>query len=299
MNHLLTIEDLTRDSVLELFKKTEHLKRTRGQALDRPLANKSVGMVFSKSSTRTRVSFEVGVNELGGQSLYLNANDLQLGRGETMADTARVLSRYLHAIIIRAHKHAEVEEFAKYSTIPVINALTDRFHPCQALTDVFTMFESAKRDTNIKLTYLGDGASNMANSLVLVAKLMGVDITVCSPEIYAPPADIIQRAQGIGSLSLETDPVKAVSQADFLYTDVWVSMGFEEEAEERLKILKPYQLNSTLLEQAPSHAKVLHCLPARRGLEITDTVMDGDQSIVFDQAENRLHVQKSILSSLV
>lgn len=299
MRHLLNIEDLTNDSVLAMFNMAATLKRGRGKSTDRPLAGKSIGLIFYKSSTRTRVSFEVGIHELGGHPLFYDSKSLQIGRGETIADTARVLSRYLHAVIIRTFAQKELELFAANSRVPVINALTNEFHPCQALTDAFTVYEVAGRLKGVRMAYLGDGASNMANSLMLVSKLLGMHMTVCAPDRFAPRLEILKGSPGDGTVVFEKDPAKAVAKAEFLYTDVWVSMGFENEEDERVDILRPYQLNAELVAKAPKGARILHCLPAHRGMEITDDVMDGPASIVFDQAENRLHMQKAILTTIL
>jgi len=276
------------------------MKRERNKSKDRPLAGKSVGMIFSKSSTRTRVSFEVGITELGGFPLFLDQNDLQLGRGESIPDTARVLSRYLHAVVIRTFKHEDIVEFAKYANIPVINALTDMYHPCQILTDLFTIYEYSEKLEGIKIAFLGDCACNTANSLILAAKLAGMNLVLSSPKKYRPDQDLLNYDSiGTGTVSWEEDPYAAVENADYIYTDVWVSMGFEEEAKQRMQKLKPYAVTSELVENASHNARVMHCLPAHRGEEITDEVMDSHASIVFDQAENRLHVQKAILTMLL
>lgn len=298
MKHFLTDEDLKHLDYSALMEFIIKVKKTRGKKTKKPLLGKSVGMIFSKTSTRTRLSFEVGIAELGGHPIFLNAKDLQLGHSETIADTARVLSRYLHAVVIRTYEQKEVEEFAKFSTIPVINALTNQYHPCQTLTDMFTIYEKAGRLKDINLTYIGDGSNNMANSLILSSKLAGVTITICSPKEYAPSKQICERKLGMGKVIWEKNPVQAVKNADFIYTDVWVSMGFEAESKARLAILTPYQLNKKLMKKAPSNVLVMHCLPAHRGLEITDDVIDGPRSIVFDQAENRLHAQKALLYKL-
>lgn len=295
----LTILDMTNDDLNEIFKLTEALKRERGSVQNTSLQGKTVGMIFSKSSTRTRVSFEVGVQELGGNVLYLDQQKTQLGRGETVADTARVLSRYLHALVMRTYSHADLVELAQHSTIPVINALTDDYHPCQVITDLFTMYEVCKDLNGVKLAFLGDGINNMANSLILGAKLAGVELVIASPRTHQPNLELANQIEGNGKVSWEEDPVKAVDGADFVYTDVWVSMGDEQEEEERVKLFTPYQLNMELLQKASPNAKVLHCLPAHRGQEITDDVMDCDQAIVFDEAENRLHVQKALMATLI
>ena len=252
-------------------------------------------MIFAKSSTRTRVSFEVGISELGGYPLYLDQSKMQVGRGESVADTAKVLSRYLHGVVIRTYSHSDVEELAAESTMPIINALTDDFHPCQILTDLFTIYEYSGRVEGIKLVYVGDGDNNMANSFILAAGLAGLELVIAAPEKYRPNLELMKRFPNV---VWEKDPIKAVENADYIYTDVWVSMGFEDERTERFEILKDYQVNSKLVEAASADVKVLHCLPAHRGEEISAEVLDSDKAIVFDQAENRLHVQKAILALL-
>lgn len=297
---LITIEEVSPDDLNKIFELSAKFKEERSFHKSRPLEGKSIGLIFSKSSTRTRVSFEVGIRELGGYSMFLDQSKLQLGRGETIPDTAKVLSRYLHTVIIRTHEHADIVEFAKHSHIPVINALTNDYHPCQVLTDLFTIYEFSEELKNIKVTFLGDGCSNMANSWILAAKLTGIDLTIAAPEEYRPRHDIIDKEVGFGKkIRWEKDPAKAVDGANYLYTDVWVSMGFENDAKQRLSMLEPYQLNSNLLSLAANDAKVMHCLPAHRGEEITSDVLDSHQSVVFDQAENRLHVQKAILSLII
>ena len=297
---LLTVEEMTLSDLKELFKLSAKMKRERGKCKAKPLAGKSVGMIFAKSSTRTRVSFEVGIRELGGFSIFLDQNDLQLGRGETIADTAKVLSRYLHAVVIRTYSHDDVIEFAKFANIPVINALTDKFHPCQILTDLFTIYEYSERVEGIKVAYLGDCASNVANSLIIAAKRAGMNLVLSSPEQYMPDKDIMLDSNiGKGVVQWEEDPFKAVENADYIYTDVWVSMGFESEAKQRLKTLKPYAVTKDIVDAASPNVRIMHCLPAHRGEEISAEVIDSHASIVFDQAENRLHVQKAILTMLM
>ena len=297
---LLSCADLTHDDFVKLMELSAKIKRERGTpAAEKPLAGKSIGLIFAKASTRTRVSFEIGVQELGGYPIYLESGHTQMGRGETIPDTAKVLERYLHGIVIRTFAQSDVEGLAANSKYPVINALTDDYHPCQVLTDMFTMLEYKGKLEGLKMAYLGDGASNMANSLMLVCQLAGVDLAIAAPEEYRPSQKIMERNLGPGKCSWTTDPYEAVKDADFIYTDVWVSMGFEEEAKERIKILRPYQLDMPKLKAAKPDAKVMHCLPAHRGDEITDEVMDCDQSIVFDEAENRLHVQKAIMTMLM
>ncbi len=297
---LLSCLDLNTEDISTIFDLSASLKSGRGKSNQpRPLEGKSVGVIFAKSSTRTRVSFEVGITELGGHAVILDQGMTQMGRGESIPDTAHVLERYLSAIVIRTFKQSDVEGLAENAKIPVINALTDDFHPCQALTDIFTMYEYAGDLSKVKMAYIGDGASNMANSLMLASKLSGVTMTIASPEEYAPRKDIMEMNIGPGSASWTTSLKEAMDGADFVYTDVWVSMGFEKESAERMRILKPYQLNMDTLKMGKKDVKVLHCLPAHRGDEITDEVMDSPASIVFDQAENRLHVQKAIMSLLI
>jgi ornithine carbamoyltransferase len=293
---LLTLRDITYDDLLEIFKRTKELKENRGKSNYRPLEGKSIGMIFAKSSTRTRVSFEVGVYELGGNPMYLDESRMQVGRGETIADTANVLSRYLHGIVIRTYSHDGVEELARVATIPVINALTDEYHPCQILADLYTILEYSGKIEGTKMVFYGDAQSNIANSLILAAKLTGMNLVFAAPEEFKPRADIIGDAKNI---TWEKDPIKASEGADYMYSDVFVSMGFEDGRGFRLEKLMPYQMTMDMIKVANPNVKVLHCLPAHRGEEIAADVMDSEYSIVFDQAENRLHVQKAVLSMLV
>ncbi len=294
---LITLRDLNRDDLEQIFELSAKLKAERGKVKFTPLEGKSIGLIFAKSSTRTRVSFEVGVSELGGNPLYLDQGKMQVGRGETVADTAQVLSRYLHGIVIRTFSHAEVEELAAVATIPVVNALTDDFHPCQVLADLFTIREySGRVDSSIKLVFCGDGRCNVANSLILSARLTGMELVIAAPAEERPREDLIA---GCGNIRWEEDPVKAAKDADYLYTDVWVSMGFEEEKARRMELFAPYQVNEKLFSAAKPDARFLHCLPAHRGEEVSEGVLDSPRSIVFDEAENRLHVQKALLSLLV
>jgi len=263
------------------------------------LKGKSLGMIFEKASTRTRVSFEVGMTDLGGHALFLNPTDMQLGRGEEIRDTARVLARYTDAVMIRAYSHATIEEFARYSTVPVINGLSDRLHPCQVLADIMTLKERFGDLRDLKLAWVGDG-NNVCNTWILSSALTGMEIVVASPPRYQPRAAVVDQARaGGGRISIVTDPDEAVRDADVLYTDIWVSMGDEQERTERLLALKGYTIDSRLLARAPPDALVMHCLPAHRGEEITDEVLEGPQSIVWDQAENRLHAQKALLLRLI
>ena len=286
-------------SLEQLIETTARLKAGRGKAgQPRPLDGKSIGMIFAKSSTRTRVSFEVGIHELGGQPIYLDESKTQMGRGETIADTARVLSRFLHGIVIRTFRQSDVEGLAQYGSIPIVNALTDDYHPCQAFADLFTIWERKGKLEGLKMAYLGDGASNMANSLMMACKLAGMTFAIGAPEEFRPRQAIMDEDLGPGKVEWTTNPVEAMKDADFVYTDVWVSMGFEKESRERMKILDPYRLDMKMLGNARPDVKVMHCLPAHRGEEITDEVMESEHSIVFDEAENRLHMHKAILCTL-
>ncbi len=300
MKHLLSLMDLNSAELLEILDYADELKHTRlWHGAPKPLDGQSVAMIFSKSSTRTRVSFEVGIYELGGNPMYFDKNALQLGRGEPISDTAQVLSRYVHAVVIRYHEHEDVKELARFSAVPVINALTNRFHPCQLLADLMTIREYGGQLDGVPVAYLGDGASNMALSWVIAARLAGIDLRIGAPVGYQPGEDLLGAGRGHGSVTVTDDAAAAVKGAQFVYTDVWVSMGFEAEAEQRLRDLQPYQVNAELLQLADPEARVMHCLPAYRGKEITGDVLDGEQSIVWDQAENRLHAQKAVLAKLV
>ena len=299
IRHLLTGREFDRAALEKLIETTASLKAGRGKANQpRPLEGKSIGMIFAKSSTRTRVSFEVGIHELGGQPIYLDESKTQMGRGETIADTARVLSRFLHGIVIRTFRQSDVEGLAQYGSIPIVNALTDDYHPCQAFADLFTIWERKGKLEGLKMAYLGDGASNMANSLMMACKLAGMTFTIGAPEEFRPRQAIMDEDLGPGKVEWTTDPAAAMKDADFVYTDVWVSMGFEKESRERMKILDPYRLDMKMLGYARPDVKVMHCLPAHRGEEITDEVMESEHSIVFDEAENRLHMHKAILCTL-
>lgn len=299
----LTLWDLSTDEIEYLIKRAIELKS--GKDINRcPLLGRSIGMLFEKPSTRTRISFEVGIYQLGGQAIYLNAKDLQIGRGETIADTAKVLSRYLSAMIMRTYKHSTIEEFSLHFSHPVINGLSDSHHPCQALADIMTIFEARGKLQGVNLTYLGDG-NNVANSLVEASAKMGINLTLACPEGFEPSQDILKKAEDFiskkreGKIKITRDPYEAAYNADVLYTDVWISMGQEEEAEEKKSKFKAYQLNSQILKQAKKDVIVLHCLPAHRGEEITDDVIDGGNSFVFQQAENRLHTEKALLEFLL
>ncbi|MFO7952416.1 MAG: ornithine carbamoyltransferase [Bacillota bacterium] len=301
---IVSIHDLSREEIEQILDTAQTLKMKKKLGeIYHPLKDKALGMIFQKSSTRTRVSFEVGMWQLGGYALFLSANDLQLKRGETIADTARNLSRYLDGIMIRTFSHQDIIDLAEYSTVPVINGLSDLLHPCQVLSDLFTIKEKKQRLEGLKLAYIGDG-NNMAHSLMFGGAKMGMHIAICSPSGFEPDSEItrlsrIDAAKTGINIDLEDDPVQAVQTADIIYTDVWTSMGMEKEYAERLKTFSRFQVNSSLLEKALEDALVMHCLPAHRGEEITDEVIDGPRSIVFDQAENRLHVQKAILALVI
>ena len=294
---LLTINDFSREEILELFEKSKNLKEKRKKGLEHlPLKGKSLGMIFNKHSTRTRISFEVGMFELGGQALFLTGDQLQLNRGETLKDSAQVLSRYLNGILIRTHDHKEVVDLAEHATIPVINGLTDLNHPVQILADIFTIKEKLGEIENVKIAYVGDG-NNVAYSWMSAASLMEIDLKVACPPEFKPAS--LPPLLGNGKVEITEDPFQAVKDADIIYTDVWISMGDKGDLEKKEKLLTPYQINQKLLDATGKSSLVMHCLPAHRGMEITSEVLDGKDSIVFDQAENRLHVQKAILETLL
>jgi ornithine carbamoyltransferase len=294
----LRLKDLSFDEIFQIIRRAIDLK-SGIDALKCPLIGKSIGLIFEKASTRTRVSFEVGIYQLGANSIYMNPNEIQIGRGETIHDTAKVLSRYLDAIIIRTFEHEKIVEFSKYSSIPVINALTDMHHPCQALADLMTIYEKKNGFEGICIAYIGDG-NNVAHSLIEGAALSGMKITIASPEGYEPNREILNEMRAIArnEIVVMRDPIEAVKGADVVYTDVWVSMGQEGYEKIKKERFRGYQLNDSLLSHAKEDAIVLHCMPAHRGEEITDGVIDGPQSVVFEQAENRLHSQKALLEFL-
>ncbi len=294
----LTFLDLSATEVAALIDRAIELKSGK-DASACPLIGRSIGLLFDKASTRTRISFQAGIYQLGAQAIYINAKEMQLGRGETIEDTARVLSRYLDAIVIRTFAHETIEKLAANSSFPVINGLTDLHHPCQALADIMTVKEKKGRLDGIKFTYIGDG-NNVANSLIEAAKLTGLDLTLSCPEGYEPDDNILRDALSSGAaVRMIQKPEEAVKDADVLYTDVWVSMGQEDESDTKKNVFLDYQINSSLLAAAKPDAIVMHCLPAHRGEEITDDVIDSGQSVVFDQAENRLHTQKALLETLL
>ena len=296
----ISVVDADPHDLTHLLDRSARMKRERGGAGDRSvLPGKCLAMVFEKASTRTRVSFEVAMVELGGHAIFLNPNDLQLGRGEEIRDMARVLSRYVAGVMIRSFKHGTIEEFARYSTIPVINGLSDREHPCQTLGDLLTLREHFGSTDGLSVAWIGDG-NNVCHSLILAAAMAGVELTVASPPHYRPDQGIVQAARDAGAkIRVIGDPREAARGADALYTDVWTSMGEEAEREERRAAFRGYTIDSALLSIASPDAVVLHCLPAHRGEEITDEVIEGPQSLVWDQAENRLHTEKALLAALL
>jgi ornithine carbamoyltransferase len=296
----LSITDLTRSELENLIREAGILKeeRRRGE-IRNDLQGKALAMIFEKASTRTRVSFEVGMEEMGGASLFLNPRDMQLGRGEEIRDTARVISRYVSGVMIRANSHHTLEEFSRYATVPVINGLSDREHPCQILADLMTVQEHFGRLEGVKIAWIGDG-NNVCNSWILSAPLTGIDLRIASPAGFGPPDTILTSAREHGGcIKVTESPIDAARGADILYTDVWVSMGDEKERASRVERLQGYSITRDLLETASPHAIVMHCLPAHRGEEITDEVIESPQSVVWDQAENRLHAQKALLMQLI
>jgi ornithine carbamoyltransferase len=316
MKHLLSIEQLARADVEKILAAAAVMKRERGRHKPKPLAGQSWALIFSKSSTRTRVSFEVGIHELGGQPMFLSAADIQLGRGEPIKDTARVLGRMVHGAVFRTFAQADVEEFARYASIPTINALTDEEHPCQILADIFTIEEKLGSMTGKVVAFIGDGACNVANSWIFAAAKLGFELRIAAPRGFQPEAMLFKRAGGAlgpvspggpkavyfhqfrssGRVAITEDLSWAASGADVLYTDVWVSMGKEEESAKRAKALAKYQINAALVRLARPGALVMHCLPAYRGKEIDEATFEANAQTIFDQAENRLHVQKAILN---
>ncbi|MGE5484360.1 MAG: ornithine carbamoyltransferase [Ignavibacteriales bacterium] len=297
----ISIHDFTVEEVEQIFEMTGFLKMMNktGQPFQ-PLKGKTLGMIFTKPSTRTRISFEVGMYQLGGHALFLSSQELQLRRGETIADTARVLSRYVDGIMIRSFAHEDVTDLAKYGSIPIINGLTDLLHPCQAMADAYTIIEKRGTTKGVKLVYLGDG-NNVAHSLMFVGAKTGMHVVVCSPSGFEPRREIVEAAREDARetgavIEVVNDPSEAVRGADVIYTDVWASMGQEADHDRKAQAMRPFQVNAGMLSLAKPDVLFEHCLPAHRGEEVTDEVMDGPHSIVFDEAENRLHVQKAILA---
>ncbi|WP_078548134.1 ornithine carbamoyltransferase [Litchfieldia alkalitelluris] len=300
----LTLIDFSKEEILSLLDLAVDLKKKHlnGQQ-SKVLQGKTLAMIFEKPSTRTRVSFEAGMLQLGGNAIYLNSNDLQLGRGETIADTAGVLSEYVDAIMIRTFEHEKIEELAKTASIPVINGLTEDFHPCQALADLLTIYEVKKKLQGLKLVYVGDG-NNVAHSLMIAAAKVGMDCTIACPENYKPKQQIVEIAENFAlqtnaKIEISHNPVEAVKDADVIYTDVWASMGQESEQQERIEQFKDYQVNADLVSGAKENYQFLHCLPAHRGEEVTSEVIDGPNSFIFQQAGNRMHVQKALLQAIL
>jgi ornithine carbamoyltransferase len=297
MKHLISIEQLSLSDIRAILASTAVLKKQRGQHKTRPLEGQVWAMLFAKSSTRTRVSFEVCIRELGGDVVFLSANEIQLGRGEPIKDTARVLGRMVHGAIFRTFAQSDVEEFARYAGIPTINALTDEEHPCQILADIFTFEEKRGPIEGKVVTFIGDGACNVANSWIFAAAKLGFELRIASPNGFRPPVELIRRAGGRVTC---TDDIRAAAKgSDVLYTDVWVSMGKEAESAERIRQLSGYQINSELVSVAKPGALVMHCLPAYRGKEIDEQTFEANAQTIFDEAENRLHAQKAVLQWLI
>ncbi|MEK9783614.1 MAG: ornithine carbamoyltransferase [Opitutales bacterium] len=308
MRHFLQENDFSEEEVKAIFASAFELKESRSQRPSTDLKGGSWGMMFYKQSTRTRVSFEVGIRELGGNPVILDQSSTQIGRGESIADTARVLSRFLDGLIIRTHGHEIIEEFAQSSQIPVVNALTDLLHPCQIYADCMTLLEKLSAGSNPyeglkgkKLAFYGDTSCNMANSWILAGAMFGMEISLCGPEEFQPSQEIqtlLQKDHLSPTWSFTTDPTHAAAGAEVIYTDVWVSMGCEADSHARLMAMKPYQVNEAILEATKKESIFMHCMPAHPGEEVSQAVLDSDQAILFDQAENRLHMQKAILAAL-
>jgi ornithine carbamoyltransferase len=302
--HLLNLQEYTKDEIYTVLALALKLKAETKAGIPHPLlAGKTLGMIFAKSSTRTRVSFEVGMYQLGGHALLMNSGDIQLGRGETISDTAKVLSRYIDGIMIRTFDHTDVMGLAEHGSIPVINGLTDLHHPCQVLADIMTVYEYKRKIEGLKLAFVGDG-HNMAHSLMEICSKTGMNVAVACPDGYRPKADIVTACvengkEACGSVLVTNDPVEAMAGADVVYTDVWTSMGQEAETKQRMIDFKPYVVDEALFAKAKPDALFLHCLPAHRGEEVTSGVIDGPNSAVFDEAENRLHAQKAVLALLM
>ncbi len=297
----ISIADYSKDELEAIFELTKELKeKTKRREEHHLCKGLTMAMIFAKPSARTRISFETGMYQLGGYALYLSPNDIGIGKREAVKDIARVVSRYNNIIMARLFEHAHILELAEYASVPVINGLTDYNHPCQIMADIYTVLEHRGHLNDLKVTYIGDG-NNVANSWVNLASKLPFHLVLCSPSGYEPDAETLTRAHaaGVSQIEIIHDPVQAVKNADVVYTDVWASMGQEAEAEQRRKVFMPYQINSGLMSHARKDALVMHCLPAHRGEEITDEVIDGPQSIVFDEAENRMHVQKAIIVKLL
>ncbi|MCK5129209.1 MAG: ornithine carbamoyltransferase [Clostridiales bacterium] len=302
--HLLKLEDYSEDDILQVLSLALKLKKhQKDDTNQKVLKDKTLGMIFLKSSTRTRVSFEAGMVQLGGYPLFLSSNDIQMGRGEPIEDTVKVLSRYIDGIMIRTFKQSDVEDLAHYGSIPIINGLTDKFHPCQVLADLLTIYEYKKTFKGLKLAYIGDGY-NMANSLIVGCAKLGINIAVASPVGYTPDETIINKAKKDAiknncTILITSDPKFAIANADIVYSDVFSSMGQEDENQQRLRDFKGFQVNSDLFSLAKNDAIFMHCLPAHRGEEVTADVIDGPQSVIYDEAENRLHAQNAVMALLM
>lgn len=300
----LCLADFTAEELTYLLDLAAELKAMQKEGIPyQPLKGKTLGMIFEKASTRTRISFEVGIYQLGGQGMFFSSRDLQIGRGEPISDTAQVISRYLDGIMIRTFEHEKVEELAKYSSVPVINGLTDKFHPCQILADFQTIIEKKGTLKGLKMAYVGDG-NNMAHSMMNGCAKLGMDVAIASPEGYMPDPEVVNMAKGFAEISgskviVTDDPIEAVKNADMIYTDVWASMGQEAEQEKRAKVFAPYQVNSELTKYADKDYLFMHCLPAHRGEEVSADIIDGKHSVIFDEAENRLHIQKAIMAAIM
>jgi len=300
-NHLLALKDFSKPQLVSLVESARKLKKDAQQGVrNLPLAGRTISMLFDKPSTRTRVSFEAAMYGLGGQVIHMSSKESQLTRGEPLKDTARVLARYVDAIVVRTFGQYVVEELARYSRVPVINALTDLYHPCQVLSDIMTVVENKGSLEGLKIVWLGDG-NNMANSWIEAASVIGFPLTLACPEGYGPAAEVLNqsRARSDKPIELVHDPAEAMRDADVINVDVWASMGQEDEQDKRLNVFQAYQLNAQLLSLAKENAIVLHCLPAHRGEEITDEVLEGGQSVAFDQAENKMHIHKAILAHFI
>ena len=304
MKHFISVTDATLDEFQQMLKLTEDLKNKRKNRIPfKPMDGKTLGMIFTKSSTRTRVSFEVGTVELGGYPLFLSSADIQLGRGETIYDTANVLSRFVDGIMIRTFAHQDVLDLAEYGSIPIINGLTDYMHPCQAIADLFTVYEHKGKLEGLKMSYIGDG-NNVTHSLLHACAMAGMDMSVATPKGYECAPEIVEEAKEIGKktgskIVITNDPVEAIKDSDAVYTDTWVSMGQEAEKAKRIEIFKDYTIDGKLFKNAKDDAVFMHCLPAYRGYEVTEEVIDGPNSVIFDEAENRLHAQKAIMTMLM
>jgi len=298
---LLALWDLSKADFDRLFEQSLELKKRHQQGVRGfPLAGKSLGLLFEKASTRTRVSFEAAMIQSGGNPTFISIGDTQMGRDEPVSDTARVLSRYLDALVMRTYSQELIEEMAKFASIPVINGLSDLYHPCQILSDMLTVVEKKGKYEGLKIAWVGDG-NNVAHSWIEAAAILGLHLVLACPKGYEPNAKVLDRAlkEGCGNIILTTDPDEAVSDADVINTDVWASMGQEDEAEQRLRLFEKYQVNSELMRKAKTDAIVMHCLPAHRGEEISEEVLEGPQSVVWDQAENKMHMHKAILETLL